>query len=236
MAWAGATPTSLTSGTDATAGASATTASVTLTTGRLYFIYVTMRRGDSINTVAPSSVVRGAQAFAIIDATNGLNLTDTSSTSRRGAWMGYCIPASDTTGTIVITFADSYTNISWVVVEISSGFDSGTPILQTQKMADEDGTGTSSTLTFGSGMAADSIVVAGYNDAGAGTLGPGTGYTELVEVAADPATAVAHNASPDTTFDFSYTLGEQVGAIAVEVKASAAATLRRYSLTTIGVG
>lgn len=221
--WAGATPTSLTSGADGTAGTSATTASVTLTAGRLYIIYVTGRRGDSTNFAAPTSVVRGAQAFATVDATNGTNLTDTSSSSRRGAWMGYCIPASSTTGTIVITFADSYTNIQWSLVEITSGFDSSTPFLQTQKMADEDGTGTSSTLTFGSSMASDSLVIAGYNDASAGTLGPGAGYTELVEVAGDPATATAYNTAPDTTFDFSYTSGEEVGAIAVEIKAAAAA-------------
>lgn len=221
-----ATPTLLTSGTDEDGGATATTASVTLTTGRLYCIQVLGRRGDSVSIVAPTSVVRGAQSFAIVDATKGFIAHDTTSSSRRGIWVGYCIPASDTTGTIVITFASNHTDILWNVVEVASGFDSSGTIVQVQSGKDETVGGTNFEITFGSSIGSGNAVIGFFADAGAGGLTPGAGYTELAETnTADSggAIAVAYNLAPDTTFDYTHANTEEVGAIAVEIKAAAAA-------------
>lgn len=232
-----ATPTLLTSGADEDGGAGATTASVTLVAGRLYLIQILGRRGDSVSIVAPTSVVRGAQAFSIVDASKGFIAHDTTSSSRRGMWVGYCIPASDTTGTIVITFASNHTDILWNVVEVASGFDSSGTIVQVQSGKDETVGGTNFEITFGSGIGSGNAVLGFFADAGAGTLTPGTGYTELAETnTADSAGAIAaaYNLSPDTTFDYTHANTEEVGAIAVEIKASAT-TVRPRSLLALGV-
>lgn len=219
-----ATPSLITSGNSA-AGTTATTASVTLTAGRLYLLGITGRRADSTNVPAPNSVVRGAQSFTIVDATAGLQQYDNSSSSRRALWVGYCVPASDTTGTIVATWSASLSRKQWALVEVASGFDSGTPIQQVAGNLDaSELSATSLTATFGAAISSGGAVVGFFGDAGAGGITPGDDYTELVEVqtASEIDLSASYDLTPDTTFTCTFTAGEAVGAVAVEIKAAAA--------------
>ena len=224
MAWNGATPTAPETQLEPTNGTSITSSSVTLTAGRLYLVGVWAGRGDSVDFAAPTSVVcNGTQAFAIVHATNGVALFDTSSATRRGLWVGYCIPAATVTGTIVATFAATYEGFILALVEVASGFNAAETFLQSAKVIDADGTGTSTTLTFGAGMAANSLVVAFIAAADSSAIAPDAAYTELfadLEQDADVAGTAHYSTAPDTTMTFTYVSGAQMAAIGVEVQAS----------------
>ena len=224
MAWGGPNPTAPETHAQTVDGGTLTSDSVTLTAGRLYFVGVAAERNDSVSVVAPTSVVcNGTQAFTIVDATDGFCAYDTGSITRKGLWVGYCIPASTVTGTIVVTFADSYRVQFLSLIEVASNFSPAAPLIQIDKIVDQDATGTSTTLTFGSAMTADSLVIAfiGSGTAADPSVAPDAAYTELFADLTS-SSALGHTVhyctAPDTTMTFTYNSGNQVGAVGVEIR------------------
>ena len=224
MAWSGPNPTAPETQIETVDGTTITSDSVTLTAGRLYLVGVGYYKNDNTANAAPTSVVcNGTQAFTLVDADGDCHF-DAASISRRSLWVGYCVPSATVTGTIVATFAATYAELVLTLVEVASNFDPAATFPQVDKAIDADATGTSTTLTFGSAMTADSLVVAfiAYGNDANPAVTADAAYTELVTGLHSTASTIGEEVhyctAPDTTMTFTYASGTQVGAVGIEIR------------------
>jgi hypothetical protein len=202
-------PANLTASNDSTDSTTYTTASVTLKAGRLYLMSFT-------NTAASAAAASGIAGGGSMKcrATTQYNTT----AHRVSLWS--CVPTSDYTGTIVITFGATQTGCKWSLNEFH-GVDTATNdgIVQT---ATATGNGTTPQATLAAFASANNATFAALANTADNTTTPKAGFNEL----SDDATAVTPAqfletefiVSNDTTPNGTITSG-QWGAIGAELKA-----------------
>ena len=206
------------------------TAVATLTSGRLYFMVV---HGYSTSpAVAVSSIPHDPAgtplAFArATDGTTTANVDPWDATDHRTLEVWRVIPGSTTASALIrITWAASQSAMGWTLVEITSGFDSGAPIVQVVKASGAAGNTASVTMaTFG---ATDNLTLFSVAN-GTGTAAPGEafaateGRTELAENdETERAEHAVHYQNPhgsDVSLNSTWTNNEDWAAIGIEVKA-----------------
>jgi hypothetical protein len=191
-----------------------TTASVTLKAGRLYLMAVQNAKGSAADAV--TSITGGTETWTSRVTTQ----YNASSVNRISIWSA--VPATDYTGTIVISFgANTQTACIWSLTEMS-GVDTSTTDGVVQSAT---GTGNSVTplATLAAFASANNATFGAMSSINSGAHTVGSGFTQLSTTAsATPAARMSTEwrVDNDTTADATVT-SSQWGAVAVEVKADA---------------
>ena len=147
--------------------------------------------------------------------------------------------ASPSTGAITISFGAAVVHGVWIVDEIASVDTTGTngsgAVVQSATNSADAASLTVTLAAFGS---ADNGTYGTFAQGGSQTITPGTGFTELAEIA--PANGLAMNTEwrndNDTTVDASWAVGTLCGGIAIEIKFAAAGGATTPLRTLLGVG
>jgi hypothetical protein len=217
-----ATPTNLTKGGSTTDATSIDTASVTFTANRLYILTVNSRTGITADPNQPTAT--GGNVTWVVP-TNGSEIIDTTSASRRRLTLLYGICSSTTSGAVTIDFGgQSQETFGWIIDEIASGFNATTPVVQAAKNNSQVAvTSVTATLAaFGSSYNA-TYGVAGFSN-GTITSTAGSGFT-LVTTNTDAGgdgnlgLDTEFRATNDTTVDVSFASDAENGIIGIEIKA-----------------
>lgn len=152
------------------------TASFAVTTGGLLVIFAW-----------PTDTANSGGNFAVSGTHTGIAFTErlantgwnTLAASTRGAKV-WTAQGQSGSGTLTFdTFTDGRTGFSARIIEVPSGFDATTPIVQTPVLA-TDGASSTHTLTFSAAASADNLFIAGIAKAGSQVLvGEGGTWTTL---------------------------------------------------------
>lgn len=223
------TPTNLTKGGSTTDATSIATASVTFTANRLYILTVNSRTGISANPNQPTA--SGGNVTWVVP-TNGSEVIDTTSSSRRRLTTLYGICSSTTTGAVTIDFGgQSQETFGWIIDEITSGFDSSGTIVQAAKNNSQTAV-TSITATLGAFGSANNATYGAFGVSnGTNTPTAGTGFT-LVTTNTDAggdgnlSLDTEFRADNDTTVNFTFSSDSELGCIGLEIKASATTVVK----------
>lgn len=218
-----ATPTTLTSGTKTVDATTATTASVTVTAGRLYMFTVVSKTEISTDPNQPTITGNGLTVAQV--PTNGTQVIDSTSSSRRRHTLLWAYCASTSTGTFTIDFGgQTQVTSGWAIDEIASGFFSTTPIVQAAKNLSLTAV-TSITATLG---AFSSTLNATYGSFGVsnGTNNPtaGSGFATVTSVQdsveGNLGLETEFRVDNDTTVDFTFSSDSELGVIGCEIRAA----------------
>lgn len=220
--------TNITSGLDEDGGSGSTTASVTLTANRLYYLTIVQRRGDSVDPVEPTASSTGATWVSV----NSI-VFDTTSASRRRVTVLRTMVASDQTGAITITHGSNVTDAVWILDEFTGIDTSGTngsgATVQSATNKDEAGA-TSLTVTLAAFGSSNNATYGSFGwDGSTSTGSQGSGFT-LVKNQNDSGTDLSSltefRSDNDTSVDSSYSpAAGLIGGIAIEIKAAAVAVV-----------
>jgi len=220
-----ATPVNLTSGSKTADATSATTASITTVSGRLYLLSVTSKTEITANPNQPTATGTG---LAFITPSGGTVVNDDSSSSRRRITYFYAIATVSGSTTVVVDFA-SQTQVTsvWSIEEIAYGFNTTTPIVQAANNSSPTVAVTSITATLGAFGASSNITFGcGAIGNGTNTITVGTGFTQLSQtkdtVENNLNLITQYKLSNDTTVDISFVSQSECGIIGVEIQASTA--------------
>ena len=234
-----ATPTTLTKGGTTTDGVTGTTASVTFTSGRLYILTVNTRTGITADPTQPTAA--GGNVVWVVP-TNGSEVIDQTSASRRRLTLLYGVCTSTTTGTVVITTGvQTQETFGWIIDEITSGFDTGTPVVQAAKNNSQTAV-TSITATLADFSSSNNATygACGFSN---GTITPtaGTGFT-LVTTNTDAggdgnlSLDTEFRSDNDTSVDVTFASDSENGIIGIEIKATAAVVAMAKGFMTTNTG
>jgi hypothetical protein len=204
---------------DSTDSATYTTASCTLKAGMLYLLSVENSAASADAITSVTSATSGYPTFTSRSTTQ-FNTT----ANRVSIWS--CVPATDFTGALIITFPGAQTGACWSL-DAFYNVDTTTTdgIVQQAAGTGNDTTPTATLAAFGS------VNNATYGAFGQATTGNGApesaAYVELCDVtAATPAQSLQtdYNLANDTSVTETITSG-QWGACAVEIKCLASAAI-----------
>lgn len=221
--------TNLTTGGDADGNSTASTASITPSANKLILLTVVSKTAITTDPNQPTASGNGL-TWVVINSV----VYDTTSSSRRRVTCLRAMGASPSSGALAIDFGgQNQTNVDWVIDELSDTDTSGTngsgAIVQTALAS--DGTNTVSTITA-TLAAFGSTNNATYGSIGAGgntfTITAGSGFI----IIGDSATTNQLRASTefrndnDTTVDFSMSGNQEMGLVAIEIKAAAGSLIK----------
>lgn len=218
-----ATPTNLTKGGTTTDANNFNTASVTFTANRLYILTVNTRTGISANPNQPTAT--GGNVTWVVP-TNGSEVIDTTSSSRRRLTVLCGICSSTTTGAVNIALGgQTQETAGWIIDEIASGFDSSGTIVQAAKNNSQVAV-TSITATLAAFGSASNATYGAFGCSN-GTTNPtaGSGFatvTENTDAGGDGNLGLEteFRADNDTTVDFTFSSDSELGCIGIEIKAA----------------
>ena len=205
---------------DSTDQNSYTTASVSVTAGRLYLVLVRHTR-DTAGTANTPTVTGASQTWEVVDTR--LYATD----SKVRTTLFRCEAASTTSGALTIDFAGQLQNqCGWIVDEITGqvqGANGANAIVQSTTGDSNGASVTSFSLTLAAFARAANAVWAGIRVATfSTTVTHEGGYSELAEQGTSGAAKAESEFKDSSDTSPSWTLGsDQVaGAIAVEINAA----------------
>jgi hypothetical protein len=158
-----------------TNGPSCTIASVAFTAGRLYIAFAAHHRTGAAGTHANGSISGTAGGWTL--AQDGA--TWNGGLRRSGAW----VYVATTTETVTVTYNPDTNNNSCtmlVLIEIPSGFDSGTPVAQSDETTAAAALSVTATLAAAP-TAGNLSVSGGANSDATSVINPRTNWTELNE-------------------------------------------------------
>lgn len=217
-----ATPTNLTSGTKTADATSATTASISVTQGRLYLLSVASKTEITADPNQPTATGTGL-TFAV--PSNGTVVYDNSSSSRRRVTFLWARATATGSTTVVIDFGGQTQVTSvWSIEEIASGFASIAPIVQAAQNSSPAVAVTSITATLGAFGATGNITFGcGAIGNGTDTITVGASFTQLTQTKDATENNInlltEYQMANDTTVNMSFTSQAECGIIGVEIKA-----------------
>lgn len=235
------TPVNLTAGTKTVDATSATTASISVTLGRLYLLSVASKTEITADPNQPTATGTGL-SFAV--PANGTVVYDNSSSSRRRVTFLWAVATATGSTTVVIDFGGQTQVTSiWSIEEIAYGFDTVAPIVQAAQNSSPSSAVTSITATLSAfGASGNATFGCGAIGNGTDTITAGTSFTQLTQT--KDATEnnlnliTEYRLANDTTVDMSFTSQAEVGIIGVEIKASTstftASSVSDYKPNTTG--
>ncbi len=238
-----ATPTTLTKNGSITDATSYTTASVTFTAGRFYLLTFVSRTGITADPTQPTATGTG-MTFTVVP-TNGTQVYDNSSSSRKRQTLFYGLCSSNTTTTVVFDEAgQTQTDAEWCIDEIASGLViTGTnginAIVQSAKNLDATATTNTITATLAAFASANNATYGSFAEGNGSTLTVGSGFTSISEshVNGSCSLLTEFNVGNDTTVNATNGINSELGAIALELQAEVvAATTTSSTLSMMGVG
>jgi hypothetical protein len=206
----------LTSGSDTTDATSYATASITPTGNALVLLTVATRRAAG-NPSAPTATGNGLTWVEV-----GTQLS--SGSGNRRITILRAMGASPSTGAITINIAETQTECVWSVDQFTGTDTSGTngsgAVVQSVETDDGGSTATSGLVTLAAFGSANNMAYGGKVHTSNGTTTPGSGFTELVDVAvAESGTGFQTEYKlNDTTVDWSWTGSHTWFAAALEIK------------------
>jgi ribosomal protein L30/L7E len=217
-----AVPTVLTEAGSTSNASSYTTASVTLTAGRLYLvgIHKTVTTGPATDPTGIQTT-GGAVVFAKAAAGQGYNSTGTPLNNLTWWWV---IPASTVTATIAIT-AGTATGCAWKVIEITSGFSSSAIVTTSGSALTTAATSATFTPTALNKAANMLLALWGVNLNLTTDVASGTSWTNL-------GTGASYN-TPTTAIETAYNAG---GSSTQLTMSGAGSALRGYQVVEIRAG
>ncbi len=230
-----ATPTNLTKSGSSTGASSYNTASVSPGANRLQLLTVASRTGITANSNQPTVTGCGLTWVAIATV-----VYDDTSSSRKRVTLFRALGASPSSGALTIDFGgQSQTHCQWNLDESASGFDtSGTngsgAIVQSVTNKDSAGTATTLTGTLAAfGSANNATYGACVNGGASSSLTQGSGFTKIADdfTSANLDVMTEFRSDNDTTVDFSCASGDELGIIAIEIKASGTAFTKTLTET-----
>lgn len=203
------TPTNLTSGGNATASASDTTASFTPTANALVIAVSSACRASS----TPTTIAISSTHTGLVGSWTEITIRNSGGTAKQSLFYRMA-GGSPSAGTLTFTYsgASNPTRKSWIVDEIT-GVDTTTPILQSTT---NQTTGTTLTATLASAVLTGNKSYGSVVSIGAASITPGTGETEIIE-ATSTGTAAARSQTEhgtDANLDWSG-LSATVGSVCV---------------------
>lgn len=219
--------TNLTTGGDTDGNSASTTASITPSSNKLILLTVVSRTAISTDPNQPT-VTGNSLTWVVVNSV----VYDTTSSSRRRVTCLRAMGSSPSSGTVSIDFGgQNQTDVGWVIDELSSIDTSGTngSGAVVQSALASDGTNTVSTITatlsaFGSANNAT------YGSIGAGgntfTITAGSGFTIIGDIApsGNMRASSEFRSDNDTSVDFSMSGNQEMGLVAIEIKAASVAT------------
>lgn len=192
---------------DATDGTTATIASATYTANRLILVAVTVVRATGSTAEKPSISGLGATWTERGDVSFG-------GSSRFRTTLYSTTLASNQTGTIGISVVSTHEHFLWQVVE----YDDASTFVQGVSVNDGGAAVTTLTATLAAFSHVNNGAISFMAHAGsAGTVTPGTGWTELGEYSDGRTIQAQWRADNDTTADVSWVGAQRAGMIALEV-------------------
>lgn len=203
------TPTNLTSGGNATASASDTTASFTPTANALVIAVSSACRASS----TPTTIAISSTHTGLVGSWTEITIRNSGGTAKQSLFYRFA-GGSPSAGTCTFTYsgASNPTRKSWIVDEIT-GVDTTTPIRQSTT---NETTGTTLTATLASAVLTGNKSYGSVVSIGAASITPGTGETEIIE-ATSTGTAAARSQTEhgtDANLDWSG-LSATVGSVCV---------------------
>ena len=216
--------TNLTSGANDSGTDSESTASISPTGNSLILAAVSSRRGDTTTPAAPTVSGNGLTWVQI-----NTIAYDESSSSQRRLTVFRALGASPSTGTITFTFPGNQTDVAWSIDEFSGVDTSGTngsgAIVQSAVNEDEAASSNSLTVTLSAFGSANNATYGTFATSGVQTPTAGTGFAILANatINARQQTITEWRNDNDRSVDISFPLDEQMGGIAIEIKAAVAA-------------
>ena len=221
--------TNLTTGTDETAGSTATTASVAPASMCLQLLTIAPRPGANDTTVTQPTATGNSLTW---EPVIGIAMNDAAGTKWQKVFLLRSMGASPTAGTIAIDFAgQSQDNIVWVLDQVcgvdKTGSNGAGAVVQSATNQDLAG-GTTLTVTLGAFTSVKNATYGTFGIRSTGTTTVGSGFGDNVD-AATSSTAVSteFRADNDTTVDMTFGTSSKLGGIAVEI---AATTTRRQAI------
>jgi len=227
-----------TSGTDIDGNSTAVTASQTPAANKLQLLRVSSRTGITANPNQPTATGNGLTW--VVD-TNGSVVYDTASSSRKRITVLRAMGASPTTGAITIDFGgQNQTSVEWSLEEVTlmdtSGANGAGAIVQVVNNINEATPNPNILVVTLAAFASVNNATYGafsFDDTGADTLSPGSGFTQLGSTT-DTGEILGLSewrADNDTSVDASNSgLSPHIGGIAIEIKAAISL------LAMVGVG
>lgn len=211
----------LTVGSKDTSGTSATTASVTPSANKLQLLSITCRK-DTSQPATPTISGNGL-TWVLINTI----YYDTTSGSRKSLWVFRAMGSSPSSGTITITFGETWTNCNWSLDEASGMDTSGTngsgAIVQSATNKEDAGDGGILTVTLSAFASTNNATFGAFaGDPGTGTVTVGSGFTKLgTKDTATMNLGTEYKNSNDTSVDatFDAVAGTSSGGVAIEIKA-----------------
>lgn len=206
------------------------TGTITPSSGKFLFINVSARNGASTDPTISSISGCGMTWTAVGNAN-----WDFTSASRRNTHIWKGVGASPSTGAITVTMGQDNLSYAWDVVEIA-GADNTTPVVQAGSAVNGDA-GTAVTVTLGAFSSTDNATYGAVGEWNGLSLIADTGYSIVTQIGtSDPGLASQINPGNDTSVFFNFGAADNVGAVAVEIKAAAAAAAQNAYKSLLGVG
>lgn len=228
------TAANLTEGSYGTAGTTFTTASISPSSNKLVLLSFTARNGASTDPTI-SSISGNGLTWELVNYANW----DSDSTSRRTTFVYRSMGASPSTGTITVTFGESNTNFAWSVDEFSNVDTSGTngsgAVVQSNYNTGADPS-SDLTVTLAAFGSVDNATFGAFGEYNNATPTQDSGWTLLASQNTFDSLFTEFIATNDTSVYMSFSPASKVGGVGVEIKAAAASSIRRYTLTTLSVG
>lgn len=225
----------LTSGGDLTNLSNHDTASITVVAGRLYLLTVASAAGS--NPADPQAVTGAGMTFELVNSI--LHTGASNNLHRIGMWRA--VAPGNASGAITIDFAGTPNDCVWSISEFTGiddgGGSNGSAAIVQSVTARLTATGTSLGFTLAAFGAAGNAAFAcfGVNTNGDDVI-PEWNEESEVSLGADGATIETQFiASADTTGGASWTNSVKAGCVAVEIKATVAASTVK-ALAALGVG
>lgn len=218
MAWA---ISNIDAKTDTDGNSTATSNSISWSANDLIILIVNSRTGITANPNTPTPTVTGL-TFALVDVTNGFNIYDADSSSRKKLSVFTAIAGANGSGSISLDFGgQNQTNIHIRIDKITGQHLTGT-IVQTNKNTDTDGGSINVTLSAFADATNNLCYGVFASDPGTGTMTQGSGFTKVGST--DDATIITgseYKIGQDTGVDatFDSVAGARTGGIAFEIKA-----------------
>ena len=212
--------------------------SVSPTGDNLVLASVFSRTGISADPNQPTLSGNGITWVAIATI-----VYDSTSSSRRRITLFRGMVASPSAGAITVDFGGQTQTHAGIIIDQASGVDTGgtngsAAIVQSATGEDETATVSTITITLGAfGDAANATYGAFADGGGAATWTPGSGFTELdeEEVGGSIGGTTEYKLSNDTSVDITNSITNQLGGVAIEIKAAVVAT-DSYSGRGVGRG
>lgn len=235
-----ATPTTILRETKTTDDNSHVTASISVTSGRLYLITVASK--TEITTDPNQPTITGASlTVAAVSGSDPTVVFDNASSSRRRLTMFYAVCSSTTSGALTVDYGgQTQTTMQIIVDEIASGFDSSTPILQSVKASELATPVASLSATLGALGNNNNAIYFGFASGnGTSQYNPGSGFGKVFllrdSVEGNLTTVTAFKRELDTTADIFLSPNDlEIGMIAIEIKAATQVSLAKNSADNAG--